>query len=143
MRKTPLRSRSAPLRSREPARGKPIKRKKRTPSEFARIYGSKERVAWVKSLGCIVCLGIAPVFYVATRGTSHNAHTANGGRGRKADYTTIVPLCASHHRCFDEHQHPLDTDEARQYVKDFAPRIEVLWQSHLRQTGRARQQENE
>ncbi len=83
-RKTPLRSRPAPLAG----GGRTGKRKQRTASEFARIYGSRARVAWVKSLPCLVCAGTP----------SENAHTANGGLSRKADADTIVPLCSTHHR---------------------------------------------
>ncbi len=79
-------------RSRPIKRGGPIARGKRPKArnparqrrEFARAYGSPERVAWVKGLSCTVC-GITPC---------DNAHTANGGAGRKADYRTIVPLCS-------------------------------------------------
>lgn len=61
-----------------------IRPKKRTPSEFARIYGSRARAKWVKSLPCAAC---------AVVGYSENAHTVNGGKSRKADHTTIIPLC--------------------------------------------------
>jgi hypothetical protein len=60
-----------------------IKPKPRTRSEFARIYGSKARVEWVKSLPCLIC----------GRGPCDNAHTENGGMGRKGDAASIVPLC--------------------------------------------------
>ena len=61
---------------------------KRKASAFARAYHSKERVAFVKALPCVVC----------HQTPSDNAHIENGGMGRKADYTTIVPLCRTHHR---------------------------------------------
>lgn len=62
--------------------------KARNPSrqkrEFARAYGSPERVAWVQGLPCTVC-----------RATPcDNAHTASGGAGRKGDHRTIAPLCS-------------------------------------------------
>lgn len=75
-------------------RSGPIKAKKRTKQSFARIYGSPERVAWVKSLPCSV-VG-------CTEGPIHNAHTETGGMGRKADYTTIIPLCWRHHQFVHE-----------------------------------------
>jgi hypothetical protein len=56
-------------------------------SDFARIYHSRARVRWVKSLPCVGCTGRP----------SENAHTENGGMGRKADYPTIAPLCSSCH----------------------------------------------
>jgi hypothetical protein len=78
------RPRSTPLKRTGPiARKSRIKAKKRKPSEFARIYGSKERVAWVKAQPCVVC----------GRGPCENAHTEVGGIGYKAGYETIVPLC--------------------------------------------------
>lgn len=79
--------RSAPIKRGGPiARGKRPKARnpKRRKSEFARAYGSDERVAWVKGLPCTVC-GATPC---------DNAHTASGGAGRKGDHRTIVPLCS-------------------------------------------------
>jgi hypothetical protein len=69
--------------------GKP-KAKKRTASEFARIYGSRARTVFVKSLRCTVgiCVGW-PV---------EQAHTQNGGMGRKGDAASIVPMCFWHHK---------------------------------------------
>jgi hypothetical protein len=63
------------------------KAKKRTENDYARIYGSRERVAWVQAQPCIAC----------NRIPSENAHIRSGGTGRKADYTQIVPLCRSCH----------------------------------------------
>jgi hypothetical protein len=84
--------RSSPLR-RSPMTRKSavrIKPKKRKPSEFARIYGSKERVLFVKALPCLVS-------NLACRGDVDNHHVENGGLSRKGDYQTIVPLCDVHH----------------------------------------------
>lgn len=71
-------------------RGRIRRNGKRKQSEFARIYGSRKRVAWIQSLECVVpgCGGRM----------SENAHTATGGMGRKADAETIVPMCTTHHR---------------------------------------------
>lgn len=67
---------------------KPIRKKPRKPSEFARIYGSKERMEFVKSLPCAAC-GVV--------GYSENAHLlGSGGLSRKAGYETIAPLCGVH-----------------------------------------------
>lgn len=78
-------------------RGKPPRKvnRKRKASEFARCYGSKERVQWVKSLPCAVpnCDG-QPI---------ENAHALGGGAGRKADYQLIAPLCRAHHRYLHQH----------------------------------------
>lgn len=80
MKRTPLK-RKAKLK----AKAKP-KAKKRTVSDFARVYGSKARVEFVKGLPCVAC----------NSGPCDNAHIKSGGMGRKADYTDIVPLC---HNC--------------------------------------------
>lgn len=85
----------APRPSQKPiAKRKPVVKinRRRRKSEFARSYGSRARVAWVKGLPCLVrregnCAG-----------TIDNAHTKTGGMGRKADASTIVPLCQKHHR---------------------------------------------
>lgn len=57
-------------------------------SEFERIYHSKERRSWVVSLSCVNCWAVP----------SENAHTKNGGMGRKGHYSTIIPLCSRCHR---------------------------------------------
>jgi len=110
LRRTPLR----PAPGQPPRGRKPIKRKKRPAGEFARIYGSKARVAWIKALGCVIC-GAVP---------ADNAHTVGGGTGYKAGYETIVPLCREHHRAYDEHRLPETT---RRFVQACAPTIERLW----------------
>lgn len=69
-----------------PASSKKPRRKPRKPSEFARIYHSKQRVEFVKSLPCAAC-GVV--------GYSENAHIETGGMGRKADFDKIVPLCGN------------------------------------------------
>lgn len=78
--------RTAPIK-RTPVRKVNAARRRR---EFARAYGSKERVAFVKSLPCIAwrhqCIG-----------QIENAHVGNGGAGRKADAGNVVPMCKFHH----------------------------------------------
>jgi hypothetical protein len=64
--------------------------RKRRQSEFARTYGSKARVAFVKSLPCVV--------RHCGDWRIENAHTETGGMGRKADASTIAPICQRHHR---------------------------------------------
>ena len=74
-----------PLLSEKPIkRSGKIKPKPRKPSEFRRIYGSKARVEWVKSLRCIRC---------RRRGHTQNHHIETGGMGRKADFDKIVEIC--------------------------------------------------
>lgn len=103
----------------------------RKPSETLRVYGPVERRRWVKSLPCIYCVRLSAIFAL-TGGESHQAHVETGGMGRKADYDRIVPLCASHHRRYDEHQFPFDNDETREWVKAHAPVIEAAWQARCR-----------
>jgi len=69
------------------AKSKP-KARSRAPKDFARVYGSKARVAWVAAQPCAAC----------GKGPCENAHTKSGGVGRKADYRHIIPLCAACHR---------------------------------------------
>lgn len=65
--------------------------KKRTPSEFARIYHSKVRVKWVKEQPCVACSWHVRF---ANTDASDNAHIpSRSGMSRKGDYTTIIPLC--------------------------------------------------
>ena len=72
---------------------------RRHASEWARAYGSKKRVAFVKSLPCCVA-GCRAAWMCEP---SENAHTVNGGMGRKADANTIAPLCHGHHRFLHHH----------------------------------------
>jgi hypothetical protein len=69
-----------------------LKRRRRSAADvrekFAREYHSDERRRWVAELPCLVC-SMTPC---------ENCHTQNDGMGRKGSYTTIVPLCACHHR---------------------------------------------
>jgi hypothetical protein len=73
--------------------GKP-KAKKRSAKETTRIYGPLGRAAFTKEQPCVGCGRLH---------ASDNHHTQNGGTGRKASYTTIVPLCRKCHH--DVHNH--------------------------------------
>lgn len=112
-----------PIPRRSPMkRGGKIAPKKRSASEFARIYGSRARVAWVKTLRCCVhtlgCIG--PI---------DNAHTENGGMGRKADARTIVPLCNHLHRKL----HAMGAESFQRVyrveLRAEAARVDALWQA--------------
>lgn len=111
--------RSAPLR-----RNVRVKRTnpRRRAAEFARCYGSEERVLFVKAGQCAApdCI---------SRGRCHNAHTESGGAGRKADARTIAGLCAKHHRAFDQYLPPFDKPDARALIKLEAARIDALWKN--------------
>ena len=114
--------RKAPRR-RKPIARSPIKRKPRKPSEYARCYGSRERVAWIKSLPCMECGGKP----------SDPAHTATGGMGRKADASTIAPLCRRCHTL--QHAHgwsALDNGDIRFHI---AALYDLQW--HARQETKA------
>lgn len=105
------------LRRKSPlARGGRVKPKKRTASEFSRIYGSKKRVAWVKAQPCLVC----------GSGPCENAHVVGGGMGRKASHTAIVPLCSSHH--WQSHHYGWDALGARWDDARFRIRLAIAVQ---------------
>ncbi len=120
-----------PRRSTTPTRRSPIKTKKRKPSEFSRIYGSKARVAWVKSLEC---WWRGPT----CQGEIHNAHTITGGMGRKAGYTTILPLCARHHDRFERHRIPFDNALIREAMQYSAASIEDAWRANCARVSQER-----
>lgn len=124
--------RKTPLRRKTPLQSKP-KRKPRSAEEYARIYGSKERVAFVKALPCLYCCAVHPLIALAwhpdaeNRVYSENAHTVTGGKGRKADADTIVPLCPTHHRMYDRREKLLGNPEVRAYLQSKAPEVEAMW----------------
>lgn len=85
------------MRSSRLKSGKPIARKtamkkrnpQKAPGRFARQFGSKARVLFVKSLPCAAC-GVV--------GYSENAHLlGNDGMSRRGPYTSIGPLCGPHY----------------------------------------------
>ncbi len=96
---------------------------KRKKSEFARAYGSEQRVAWVKRQRCIVS--------GQHSSTVENVHVRGGGGSRKADACWIVPMTAAHHRLL--HQQGKRTFEAYYKVDlDKAARwTECRWQSYV------------
>lgn len=110
----------------------PVKRRnvKRHKTEWARAYGSVERVEWVKGLRCAGC---------GLRNNSENAHTVNGGRGRKANYDTIAPLCGDMpwlsrdgcHTKYDEHRSPFRKELNRSRIKRAAAETERAWQEYV------------
>lgn len=120
--------RSRPLRRSGaiPRKGR-IKPKKRSAAEYRRIYGSRERVEFVKSLPCAWCVARGRVRMC---GPSENAHVENGGMGRKADHTKIVPLGRHHHEKYDRHMPPFDKPSVRLCVEIMARETERLWQAH-------------
>lgn len=114
-----------------PKKTNPARRKR----EFARCYGSKARVEFVKSLPCAAC---------KVQGHSSNAHLlGNGGLSRKADYTTIGPLCASYpdaehggiwigcHAMYDRYRGWFDTQYPDFNAEEVARETEELWRASL------------
>lgn len=108
-----------------PKRQKPIAtvNRKRRKSEFARCFGSKERVAFVRSLPCVACQWSNAV--QMTR--SQNAHTVIPGKGIKGDYDTIAPLCNAHHRLYDAYAGVFAVPDVRDAIKREAGRVEDEW----------------
>jgi hypothetical protein len=111
--------------------GKPIdrRRKPRTRSEFARIYGSKKRVAWVKSLPCAV-RDSSPISALVCDDRIQNHHITTGGMGRKANADQIIPLCAFHHMILHDMGATEFAARYRVDLKAVAARTEAAWQRH-------------
>ena len=123
--------RKQPLKRYKAIPRKKATRKKRTPAqrlaeqdkhdeEFARTFGSEERVAWVRATPCPVrgC-GAVP---------SENHHAKGGGTARRADAHWIVPLCHTHHA--ELHQHGANTFEVTHRIDldTLAGITEIRWQ---------------
>ncbi len=85
MKRTPLARKPAKRKARKPIKARNPKRRA---SEFIRCYGSKARVEAIKALACWAC----------QNEMAENAHTQNGGTGRKAGWETIVDLGRNCHR---------------------------------------------
>lgn len=84
-RKTSLKAKTANHRK---TRVKPVNRKRKA-ANFARAYGG----AYADHIRSLPCL-----FSDADCGGRIEAHhTRNGGGSRKADASTLVPICTNHH----------------------------------------------
>jgi hypothetical protein len=96
---------------------KPMKRRRTSvlarAEKFEREYGSEERVEWISLHGCLAC----------AKAPCENHHTANGGKGRKGPYTSIVPLCLVHHA---ECHHGVKSFEAK-YARMLCGRTLKSW----------------
>ena len=107
--------------------------KEKKAKNFARAYGSEDRVTFVKTLPCCACHVV---------GYSENAHVAppgEKGTGYKADYRFIVPLCGERPGyaweigCHALHDEYIWTFEHR--FPDFDPeaeaaKVEQAWQQY-------------
>lgn len=132
MKRAPLKRYSGLKRTGPPRRAVPLKKSnvRRKQREFQRAYGGHERVAFVKSLPCIVSY----VTGATCSGPIDNAHVTDDGskgKGRKAGAACIAPICRQHH--MDLHAHG---DIAFQNVfgislQDAAAVTERAWQKHV------------
>lgn len=115
----------ANLKAKVPKSRRPINKTNpvRRAREFARAYGSKARVKFVKALGCFQC-GAA---------VAENAHLhgSKSGMGRKGPYTDIVPLCRTCHTRYDAYT--LMPNEAQLRVT--ADLVEIAWHSRQAHAG--------
>lgn len=107
---------------------KPVKRRneERQEREFPRKYHSLERVAFVKSLGCIV-----PRCRDRNIENAHVIADEDKGVGRKSGYRTIAPLCIGHHRDRADSLHvlgPVAFEELHGVnLADAAKHVEMWW----------------
>lgn len=94
---------SPPRRPRAVTKEAKRRKRQRRDREWLRAYGSIERVKAVKAMQCLVpgC---------TTRAV--NAHTKNGGMGRKADAKWITRICKAHHTDGNDSMHWLGSAEA-------------------------------
>lgn len=98
---------------------------KRRAKEWARAYGSKERVRFVAALPC--CVTSAE----HTPGESENHHIENGGKSRRADARFIVPLCRLHHRVLHDCGRQTFERAFCTNLKRVAADTEKAWQEYL------------
>ncbi len=111
--------------------GRPIRKKKRSASDFARIYGSKARVRFVTRLPCAACgyAGELP---------RHNAHTPDGsaGTGYKGGYLSIISLCSHCHiKQDDVNGGWLSIGLTAEGRRRAAENTEAEWQAHQQREG--------
>lgn len=128
LRKTPL-ARQTPMRTAN---------RKRKAANSARAYGPKARREWLLARPCLVC-GIV--------GYTQQAHTQNGGKGRKADAKHTIPLCGPHpdangtlvagcHAKYEGRRARFDLDMG--FTMDHgAAAINAAWQRHQERQGAA------
>ena len=97
-----------------------------TPKQFARIYGSPERVAFVKALGCSICGWDCTVPRPNQGHVIENCHVSgpgtDSGTGRKSSHQWIVPFCNRHH---DEYDGGKKSFRSRYSFDDLARAAEV------------------
>lgn len=117
MKRSPMKRSTRPLARK--ARVAQVNRKRHA-REWARAYGSKERVAWIARHPSVV----------SDQTPCENAHVVSGGKGRKADADKVVPLTSAEHRqlhLFGVRQFEVDYDIDLLFT---AAQIEREWQQH-------------
>ena len=99
-----------------------LKAKKRSVSETVRIYGSPERIAWMKSRGCVASKWSCAIW------PREIVHVETGGMGRKADASETVTMCSVHHHQL--HEIGIKTFEGIYGInlKDEAAKCDTAWQ---------------
>ena len=125
-RKGIIKRRKPPKKATKQPHRKPVKRKNvaRKNQEWARAYGSPERVQWFKSQPCILC---------GAEDFTANAHTVGGGGSRKGPAESVIPLCDSRfttvgcHQLFDRRELDVAT---RALLIASAPVWAKAWQAH-------------
>lgn len=78
---------------------KPIKKKRRKPSEDLRIYGPRDFRDWLHRQACLGC---------GARENIQQAHRFTGGMGRKCDWQDTIPLCGPRLVQANQHCHRED-----------------------------------
>jgi hypothetical protein len=118
MRTSPIRRR-ARLKSRKRVKARNPKRRA---AQFARAYGSEDRVEWIKAQRCLTC---------GDHGPSQNSHLrSRAGAGRKGDATKVIPQCNPCHDLYPRRSQwrarfPHWTDEK---LETAAAVIDARWQ---------------
>lgn len=98
---------------------KPVKRTnpERRAKNFARAYGG----AYADRIRAMRCC----IASVACFGPTQAHHTVTGGASRKADASTLVPLCQFHHNLWHN-----NGDFRRAYRESLTVLAASLWQSY-------------
>ena len=97
--------------------------KVRKAREWARAYGSEERVAWIRDQPCVA----------GHSGPCENSHLrSRSGAGRKGDAATVVPMCKPCHNLYPKRsawaaKYPELTDDTLNVI---ASATDHLWTLH-------------
>ena len=129
----PLR-RSAPIqRGLPPKRRVPVRKKPSRPRRGPER--SPEYLAWVRTLGCLVCSRVSGESTVIE--AAHTNALGTRGMGQKTSDFSVIPLCAAHHREARESYHRLGERRFAQKhgidLKELAIRLQNrFWQQESR-----------